>query len=260
MAAVKPWAVKSTDDIFGILALAKTGGGTLSAVLEIVGTTITQPSLSEAMAKTACGDIAAKTFYGPETTMVEVSSSFRLKTGALVLSDLFLGTVSSGLTITGIDIKTSNSAVPTVDFSGHRGKIVQDGPTGYQNKWVLPAITINGKSCAQDFGGDAANGFSVGVTVDITGSGLNFTCEFQEENNGVGVPCTWSVKAANGSGSVEANAIADIDGDLPAFTVDTDVWTVTKQFDTLKAEAAYWTGSGAFGINEDILVRSAVVT
>jgi len=257
MAAVKPWAVKSTDDILTILTLAKTGGGTLSSVLEIVGTTITQPSKSEAQAKTACGDIAAKTFYGPATTMVEVSSSFRLKTGVLLLSDLFLGTVSSGLTITGIDIKTSNSAVPTIDFTGHRGKIVQDAPTDYQNKWALPAITINGKACAQDFGGDAADGFSVGVTLNITGSGLNFTCEFQEENNGEGTPVTWSVKAANGSGTIEANAIADIDGDLPAFTVDTDTWTITKQFDTVKAEAAYWTGSGAFGINADILVRTA---
>ena len=76
MADVKPWAVKSTDDIFGILAIVD-GVGTLANILKIKGSTRTPIAKGTAQALDEYGDISAKSVYGAASTMYEATSDLK---------------------------------------------------------------------------------------------------------------------------------------------------------------------------------------
>jgi len=249
MADVVPWAVKATDDIFGILALAKTGGGTLADVLKIKPTSRTPIAKSASLAKDCEGDNVAKTVYGASTTMYEASSEFQLVSGSLLLSDLFLGsTATSGITITGIDVNTSNTDWPTITITGQVGKTLEAGPTGYLNKWALPGITVNGTKCAQDFGGGGSGelGFDAPTDCKTTGSGLNFTVDFSETTDGEGLPVAFKVSGADATMTAEFVAVTDLDAYIPAWTLDTAagyLWINLANPGTSKTPNEYWTGS-----------------
>lgn len=248
MADVTPWGVKSTDDIFGLLALV-VGGGTLADVAKITGASRTPIAKSESLGNDDYSDIVAKTVYGAPTTMFEATQELELFTGSLDLSILFLGQcATAGTWISAIDIKTSNGGCPTLSFTGRVGQTLEDAPTGKLNKWFLPAITVNGRKQAQNFGGGSAAGlgFTVDADTRCTGSGLNFTLNSSECVNGEGVPVSFSIFGANGSLSGDINGVAALDAYLPAVTLDTAtgyLWKLLSGPSTTKAKNEYWTGS-----------------
>lgn len=250
MADVKPWGVKSTDDIFGILALAKTGGGTLSTVLKIKPTTRTPIAKGPSVANDEYGDIAAKSVFGAATTMFDATSEFEV-IGTLLLSDLFLGaTATTGTNITAISVKTSNGGWPVLSITGNVGKTLESAPTGYLNKWALPAISIEGRKVAQNFGGGGSGelGFTTEADCKCTGSGLDFTVNFSETTDGEGLPVAFSIHGADGSMSADFVAYADLDGFLQPWTLDTAagfLWHNLANPGTSKAPNEYWTGSAS---------------
>jgi hypothetical protein len=254
MATVVPWATKSTDDIFGILAIVN-GLGTLADVLKIKGSTRTPIAKATAQALDEYGDIAAKSVpYGAATTMFEATSEFEVVSGTLDLSKLFLGvTATSGINITGVSIKTSNGAWPTVSITGNVGKVLEAAPTGKLNKWALPAISVVNRKVAQDFGGggSAELGFDAPTGCKTTGSGLDFTVNFSETTDGEGLPVAFSIHGADGSMNADFVAVAEIttpNSFLPVWTVDVAagfLWANLANPATAKTPNEYWTGSAS---------------
>lgn len=246
--AVKPWGVKDTDDIFGILALTKTGGGTLADVLKIKVANRDTLALSVSTTPDEFGDVADKNLYGAPNTMFDVTQDFEV-IGDFVLSDLFIGeTSTTGTCIGGVSPKTSNTGWPTLSFTGVVGKAMQDRGDGSINKWYLPAITIKGLEVAQDFGGGAAAGlgFTKPTGTKITGSSLNFTATIDETTDGVGVPCAFAIRGIDGTMSADFVLVDELTGFCPAVTVDTAtgyLWKVLKQPNTAKSGPENWTGS-----------------
>jgi len=250
MADVKPWAVKSTDDIFGILAIVD-GGGTLATILKIKGSTRTPIAKGTAQALDEYGDISAKSVFGAATTMYEATSEFEVTSGTLSLALLYLGaTGTSGTNITGVSIKTSNGGWPTVSITGNVGKVLEAAPTGKLNKWALPAISVVGRKVAQDFGGGGAGelGFDAPADTKITGSGIDFTVNFSETVDGEGLPVAFSIHGADGSMSADFVAVADLAQFLQPWTLDATtgyLWDNLANPATAKSPNEYWTGSAS---------------
>jgi hypothetical protein len=250
MADVKPWAVKSTDDIFGILAIVD-GGGTLADILKIKGSTKTPIAKGTAQALDEYGDISAKSVYGAATTMFEATSEFEVTSGTLSLALLFLGeSATSGTNITGVSIKTSNGGWPTVSITGNVGKVLEAAPAGLTNTWALPAISVVGRKVAQEFGGGGAAGlgFSTPADCKCTGSGVDFTVNFSETPDGEGLPVAFSIHGADGSLSADFVAVADLDHFLQPWTLDTAtgfLWSNLANPATAKSPNEYWTGSAS---------------
>jgi hypothetical protein len=251
MADVKPWAVKSTDDIAGVLILVKTGGGTLADVLKIKGATRTPIAKGTSIASDEYGDVAAKSTFGAATTMYEFTEELEVFTGTLVLSDLFMGaTATSGTNITAISVKTSNGGWPTVSITGNVGKVIEAPPATFLNKWALPAISIAGRKVAQDFGGGGSGelGFDTEADCKCTGSGLDFTVNFSETTDGEGLPVSFSIHGADGSMSADFVAFAELAQFLQPWTLDTAtgfLWSNLANPATSKAPNEYWTGSAS---------------
>jgi hypothetical protein len=251
MADVKPWAVKSTDDIAGILALTKTGGGTLADCLKIKGATRTPIAKGTSLALDSYGDVAAKSVYGAAITQFEFTEELEVFTGTLILSDLFMGaTATSGTNITGISIKTSNGGWPTVSITGNVGKVLEAPPATKLNKWLLPAISIEGRKVAQEFGGGGAggDGFTTEADCKCTGSGLDFTVNFSETPDGEGLPVSFSIHGADGSMSADFVAFAELAQFLQPWTLDATtgfLWSNLANPATSKAPNEYWTGSAS---------------
>jgi len=262
MADVKPWAVKSTDDIFGILAIVD-GGGTLATILKIKGSTRTPIAKATSIASDEYGDVVSKQVYGNATTMYEATSEFEVTSGTLSLALLFLGaTATSGTNITGVSIKTSNGGWPTVSITGNVGKVLEAAPTGKLNKWALPAISVVGRKVAQEFGGGGAGGlgFSTEADCKCTGSGLDFTVNFSETPDGEGLPVAFSIHGADGSMSADFVAVADLAQFLQPWTLDATagyLWDNIANPSTAKSPNEYWTGSASATIVEGKLVRAS---
>lgn len=248
MSDVKPQAVKSTDDLFGILSIV-IGGGTAADVLTINGVTRTPIAKSISTVSDEYGDLKAKTVYGAATTMFEATAEYKMKSGTLDLSNMFLGQcATAGTFITAISIKTSNSDWPTISVTGSVGKTLEDAPTGFLNKWALPAITLYGKKLAQNFGGGGAGELGFDVTADdtINGSGLDFSVNLSETTNGEGLPVAFSLSGADGSMSADLAGFADMDNFIQPWTLDTTtgyLWINLANPATVKAQNEYWTGS-----------------
>jgi hypothetical protein len=250
MADVKPWAVKSTDDIFGILAIVD-GGGTLADILKIKGSTRTPIAKGTSIASDEYGDVCAKSIYGAAITQFEATSEFEVTSGTLNTALLFLGaTATSGTNITGISIKTSNGGWPTLSITGNVGKVLEAAPTGKLNKWALPSISVTGRKVAQEFGGGGAggHGFSTEADCKCTGSGLDFTVNFSETTDGEGLPVSFSIHGADGSMSADFVAFAELAQFLQPWTLDATtgfLWSNIANPATSKAPNEYWTGSAS---------------
>jgi hypothetical protein len=251
MADVIPWAVKNTDDIAGILAIVD-GAGTLADCLEIIGSTRTPIAKSTAQALDEYGDIAAKSApFGAAITMFDFTSEFTVKSGTLNCELLYLGaTGTSGTNITGVSIKTSNGAHPTVSITGVVGKVLEAAPTGKLNKWALPAIDVTGRKVAQTFGGAGTGGKGFGVEADCkcTGSSIDFTVTLSETTDGEGLPVAFSIHGADGSMSADFVAVAELDAFLQPWTLDATagyLWANLANPGTAKVPTEYWTGSAS---------------
>ena len=250
MADVKPQAVKSTDDLFGILAIV-IGAGTAADVLTINGVTRTPIAKSVATVSDEYGDLKAKTVYGAAVTMFEATAEYKLKSGTLDIANLFLGQcATAGTFITAISIKTSNSDWPTISVTGSVGKTLEAAPTGFLNKWALPAITLTGKKLAQTFGGAGAGGKGFAVTADdtVNGSGLDFSVNLAETTDGEGLPVAFSLSGADGSMSADIAGFADMDNFIQPWTLDATtgfLWMNLANPATSKAQNEYWSGSAS---------------
>lgn len=254
MATVVPWATKSTDDIFGILAIVD-GAGTLADILKIKGTTRIPIAKATAQALDEYGDIAAKSVpFGAAVTMFDATSEFEVTSGTLDTALLFLGaTTTSGTNITGISIKTSNGGWPTISITGNVGKVLEAAPATLTNKWALPSIDVVGRKVAQDFGGGGSGevGFDAPTGCKTTGSGLDFTANFSETVDGEGLPSAFSIHGADGSMSADFVAVDEIttpNSFLPVWTLDVAagfLWANLANPSTNKQTSEYWTGSAS---------------
>ncbi len=250
MADVTPYAVKTTDDIFGVLAIV-IGGGSAGDVLKIKGATRTPIAKASADVKDDYGDILAKSVYGASATMFEATCEYQLTSGTLDIANLFLGqTATAGTFITGISIKTSNSDWPTISMTGRVGQTLEAAPATKLNKWALPAITLTGRKLAQTFGGAGAGGKGFAVTADdtVNGSGLDFTVTLSETTDGEGLPVAFSLAGADGSMSADLAGFADMDGFIQPWTLDATagfLWMGLANPSTQKAPNEYWTGSAS---------------
>lgn len=250
MPDVKPYAVKSTDDIFGVLAIV-IGGGTAGDVLTIKGATKTPISRSVAVVTDNYGDVKADSLYGASTGMAEATVDYQLKSGTLDISNLFLGQcATAGTFITAISIKTSNSDWPTISMTGRVGQTLEAAPTGTINKWALPAITLEGRKVAGDFGGGGSGelGFDVSADDSINGSGLEFAVSLTEAVNGEGLPIAFSLATVSGSMTADLAGFADMDGFIQPWTLDTAtgfLWHNLANPSTQKSPNEYWTGSAS---------------
>lgn len=249
MADVKPWGVKTTDDVLGVLAIA-IGGGTAGDALTIKGVTLTPIAKGVSTVRDEENNIKAKTTYGATTSMFEVTADFEVK-ASLDCSNLFLGQcTTAGTWIYGISCKSQNNGPTMLSFKGRMGQTLESPASGKLNKWNLPAITIDGRTIAQDFGGGGVGGkgFSVDADTTINGSGFDFALEIQEAVNGEGTPISWRLCAPDGSLSADLAAFADLDAKLQPWTLDVAagyLWANTSNPATAKAANEYWTGSAS---------------
>jgi hypothetical protein len=195
--------------------------------------------------------------------MFEATEELEVTSGTLVLSDIFLGaTATTGTNITAISIKTSNGGWPTISITGNVGKTLEAAPATYTNKWALPAISIDGRKVAQEFGGGGSGelGFTTPTDCKVTGSGLDFTVNFSETTDGEGLPVAFSIHGADGSMNADFVAVTDLDAFIPTWTLDSAagyLWNNLANPATAKSPNEYWTGSAQATIVEGKLVRVA---
>jgi hypothetical protein len=236
-------------DHFGILAIVD-GAGTLADKLELKSSPKTAIAKSRSDAPDENNDIAAATWYGAPGTMFEASSTFVVKTGTFSLALLKLGEITSGKIVNTISVATSNGALPTITFTGRLGCLAVAAPTSKTNLWTLPDIDIVGIKAAQNFGGSSANGFTVSSGTSCIGSGLEFSIEFYEETDGLGVPVAHGVSGGVGTLSAQIKTVTD----PPGWTLDTSLWTSTQEPGVEEEAAEYPTGNATA---ETVLTRDA---
>lgn len=195
-------------DHFSILTITH-GEGTLNDILKLVGSTAAPRAQNRADALDANEDVAASAFFGNSASEIEeISSTFALVSGELDLSDLDIGELTAGIVAESIDVKTSNGAWPQITVTGFKGLETITAPTGFLNKFTLPAITVKAQKQAQLLG------FTV-TTGRLTGSGISFKCTLAEQADGVGEPAAHGV--SGGTGEVTAEFV-DVSGP-PVFEI-----------------------------------------
>lgn len=221
-------------DHFGILALAKTGGGTLADVLKLVDSSKEPVEKSRADARDDNGDIAASNYYGNAAgTLYEASCSYALKSGTLLLSDIALGEVSVGTLALTLEAGTSNSEFPQIKVGGKLGTSAITAPTGKANTFALPAITLTGGKFAQVIGFTVQNG-------KLTSSSISATVEEAQQDDGVGEPAAFGI--SGGVGAITAEFVR-YDATAPAWTVTLSGATETKAPGIQEGQAAHHTAT-----------------
>jgi hypothetical protein len=189
-------------DHFGILAIVH-GAGTLDDILKLVDSSATPRAQSRADALDENEDVAASAWSGnSDGSIEEISSTFALVSGSMSLADLDIGELVAGIVAESIEVKTANGAWPQITVTGLKGLETITAPTGFLNKFTLPAITVYGQKQAQVLG------FTV-TTGRLTGSGISFKCTLAEQLDGVGEPAAHGV--SGGTGEVTAEFV-DISG------------------------------------------------
>ena len=230
-------------DHFGILAIAS-GGGTLADVLEITGSSKTPDPMSRAEATDANGDPAAATWYGNTAgTLYDASSTFVCKSGTFDLSVLQGGEITAGSVITNIELSTSNDGWPTLTVTGKIGAQTIVSPSGYENTWTMPSITITGAKRAQLLD------FTVGATCALTASSITGTLEIAQQEDGEGEPVAHGISGGLLTQSADLVYVTA----APSWTKGTN-FTETQAPGDDQTQAAYMTTSVAA---EQIWARDA---
>jgi len=226
-------------DHFGILAIVD-GEGTLGDILELKESSKTPVAKSRSVATDENGDIAAATWFGPDGTLYDASSTFILKTGTLDLSLIKLGETTAGTIRASLSVATDNGEWPTIEVTGKLGAETVTAPASKLNTFSLPEIDVLGIKAAQNFGGAAANGFAVAANTKLNSSSLEFSIDIAESTNGLGVPIAHGV--SGGVGVLSATIVRITAA--PGWTLDTDQWTETAAPGEEEGEAEYHTGTG----------------
>jgi hypothetical protein len=236
----------SLTDHFGILAI-ESGDGDLDDVFKLVASSKVPQAMSRADANNETGDPEAATWYGnSDGALFDASTTFALVTGSFSLAVLKLGEIALQKVVTGIEIGTSNDGWPQITFTGVLGTktiVAPGGTPAWLNTWTLPAITVTGYKRAQLLD------FTIGAACRLTASGLSFSVELAQQEDGLGEP------AAHGLSGGIATQTAELVRVTGACTwTKGATWEETQAPGADEGQAAYHTASAAA---EKLLVRDA---
>jgi len=227
-------------DHFDILTTVH-GSGTLADILSLVASSKKPRAQNRADAQDENLDIAASAYHGNTAKEIsEVSCTYALKSGSLPLTELSIGELAAQVFASSIAVTTANGAWPQIVVSGFLGLETMVAPTGKTNKFILPAITINGMKQAQLLG------FTIAAGGRLTGSGITFNCEMAEQGDGLGEPVAHGV--SGGTGSVTAEFVK-VEATQPDWTLGavltgtTFLAAVTQEPGAEEGQAAWHTTS-----------------
>ena len=194
---------------FGATATDHFGIATTDLVL--IMSTETPVAQSNADAMDINGDITATAYYGNSSgTYSEATCEYLLKSGTLNLNTLKLGELSTGVIATsiGVAVDNSESEFHKITVSGTLGATAIVAPTGLENTYTLPSLTITANSFAQPIG------FTVGDG-ELQSCSFEASCRYGVDTDADGEPVAFGVAGAEATVSAEfVNS-----GTLPAWTL-----------------------------------------
>jgi len=216
--------------------------GYLAAGLKLVASSKVPQAMSRGDANNETGDPEAATWYGNKAgELFDASVTYAVVSSTYDLSTMVCGEKSAGIVITGIEVGTSNDGWPQITVTGVLGTETVVAPTGKTNTWALPAITLTGAKIAQLLD------FTIGEHCRLTASGLSFSIDLAQQEDGVGEP------AAHGLSGGIATQTAELVRVTGACSwVKGATWTETQAPGADEGQAAYHTASAAA---EKLLVR-----
>lgn len=196
--------------------------------LVLVSSTSTPVSQTRADAQDENGDIAASAWHGNTSAgLSEASCVYALKSGSLPTT-LALGQKSVGVVILSIAVATSNGAWPQVTVSG----IIGSDALEQVKTYALGDLSITGKKQAQLLGVS----LTTGKLNDCT---LTATCDWAQQDSGLGEPVAYAVSGA--ASSVSATAVAT-GTDAPVLAAVSG-YTVVQASGKDEGQAAWHTAS-----------------
>jgi hypothetical protein len=173
-------------------------GGTTG--FELVESSATPRAQTRADALDANGDIADAAYHGNTSAgLKEASCTYALKSGTLATGTILkLGQLAVGKVALSVEVVTSNGAWPQITVSGIIGSTALEQVKTYD----LPAYTVNGKKQAQVMG--------VAVTTGrLTDCTMSASCDWAEQQDGLGEPVAYGVSGAIVTATATAVAVSD---------------------------------------------------
>jgi len=174
--------------------------GLATTDLILVSSSSTPVELSRADALDANGDIADAAYHGNTSAgLKEASCTYALKSGTLATGTILkLGQLAVGKVALSVEVVTSNGAWPQITVSGITGSTALEQVKTYD----LPAYTVNGKKQAQVMG--------VAVTTGrLTDCTMSASCDWAEQQDGLGEPVAYGVSGAIVTATATAVAVSD---------------------------------------------------
>jgi len=216
-------------------------GGALDGIADVTESSKTPAAQDRSDAEDANGDIAASAYYGnTDGDLYEISNTYQLKSGQTFdLSDLMLGELSSGtgagIVADSITVNTANGdELPTIEVSGITGCDPIESPTGFENTFTLPSISIDGAMRAQEMQFTTDDG-------KLTSSSFTASIDIADASDGEGEIIAHGVSG----GTIEISA--DFVGitTAPAWSLATGSdFTITQNPGEEESQADWETGSG----------------
>ena len=211
--------------------------GLATATLILVDSNKKPVAQARADAKDEKDDVAATAYYGNTAgALFDVDVTYALKSGTLDLSTLFLGELSVGIIASALDADTASAKWPEIKITGQLGNSAVVAPTGFTNKFAVPAVVLTGAKIAQ------LMGFTIQAG-KLTGCKLSAKIEIGKQTDGVGEPIAFGL--SGGTGTVDATFVR---------ITDTPAWTVTAGYLTQIAapgrdekQATFHTATGSAG-------------
>jgi len=210
----------------------------LSAHLELVDSSKEPIEQSRADAPDENGDPIASKFFGNTSgALFDVSCTYALKSGTLLLSTILLGETEAGKVREACEVGTANTDWPQITLTGKIGTQTIDAPDGKLNTFALPAITIAGRKQAQLLGFTVSAG-------RLTASSLSASLEPAQQDDGVGEPAAHGVSGGTGTVSAE---LVKYNASAPAWTVTLADATQIKAPGANEGQAAFHNTTASFG-------------
>lgn len=172
--------------------------GLATSDLVLVSSDLTPVSQNRADALDENGDIADAAWHGNTSAgLGEASCVYALKSGTLP-TDLNLGQIAAGKIVTSIDVATSNGAWPQITVSG----IV--GPEGtvvleQVKTFAIGDLAVQGKKKAHLMGVALTTG-------KLNDCSLSASCDWAQQENGLGEPVAYGVSGAIATATATAVA------------------------------------------------------
>ena len=194
----------------------------------LVSSTATPVSQSRADALDENGDIAASAWHGNTSAgLEEATCVYALKSGTLP-TGFELGQLSVGVVVLSIAVATSNGEWPQITVSGIIGSEALEQIKTY----ALGTLNVSGKKQAQAMG----VALTTGKLTDCT---LTATCDWAQQEDGLGEPVAYGVSGAIAS----ADATAVGTGDAAPVLAAAAGYTVSQGSGKEEGQAAWHTAS-----------------